>query len=200
MTLPVDAAAAAAFASDARGACWLVDMHFASAPLYVTTYSVPIQANGREYLALGNLSSVGALSESQDASAERVSLGLSIVNPAMIAATLGNVGNYRGRRVALWLQLIGSGYQPVGAPVLRWQGYMDQVAINRRSSTEGKSSGQIEMRCSRAGMARSRRAPSARLTHEQQSARYPDDTGLRYVRGLIEQPALWLSKAFQRQD
>lgn len=195
-----DAAGNAALLSGARGACWLVDLEFGTGPMYLTTYSVPIPANGHTYTALGNLIGVGALTESQDASAERLSLSLSIVNPAMIAATLGNVGNYRSRPVRLWVQLIDGNYQPAGEPRLRWTGYMDRVAITRGTGTGGNSSGSIELQCSRAGMARARKAPSLRLTHEQQQQRFPGDTGLRYVRGLIEKPALWLSKAFQRQD
>ena len=195
-----DAAGDAALLSGARGACWLIDMEFGTGTMHFTSYSVAIPANGHTYTALGNFAGVGNLTESQDATAERMTLSLSIVNPAMIAATLGNVGNYRGRKVRLWLQLVADNYQPAGIPKLRWSGYMDKIAINRRPSKDGKSSGAIEMQCSRAGMARARKAPSLRLTHEQQQQRYPGDSGLRYVRGLIEKPALWLSKAFQRQD
>lgn len=195
-----DSAGTTVVTSGARGACWLVDMEFVAGTTHFTTYNLPITANGNTYSALGHLGSVGTVSESQDASAERMTLSLSIVDTAMIAAAITNPSNYRGRRARLWLQLIDDQFQPAGVPRLRWTGYMDKVAINRKPNKDGKGTGSIEMQCSRAGMARARKAPSLRLTDEQQRARYSGDTGLRYVRGLIEKPALWLSKAFQKQD
>ena len=47
-------------------------------------------------------------------------------------------------------------------------------------------------------MARARNAPGLRLNDAQQQAAYAGDRGLEYVAKLLEQPALWLSKKFQK--
>ena len=114
--------------------------------------------------------------------------------------TLGSVEPYRGKPARLYLQLFDETFQPAGAPVQRWAGTMDRVVVNRTPSDKngGGAHGTLEMQCSRYGMARARNAPGLRLNHAQQQMAYAGDLGLEYVAKLIEQPALWLTKAFQR--
>jgi hypothetical protein len=200
MSLTLDGTATAAAGASARGVAWLVDLHFTGGLQSVTTWGREVPANGRTYTALGTLAEVAAVQESADTTGERLKLSLSIVNSAMFAAAMGDPATYRGRRAQLWLQLFDAGtLQPAGAPVLRWQGYMDKLSIERQPGgpdTNG-SHGRIQLECSRAGLARARRAEGLRHTDAQQQQRYPGDTGLRYVRTLIEKPSLWLSKKFQ---
>lgn len=180
------------------GAAWLVQMNFASGVQRFTTFPLTLPVDGFNWLGFGALTSVGNVTESEEVQADAIVLGLSIVDPALIAASVGNVENYRGRRVDVYLQLLTPEFQPAGPKRRRWSGLMDKVEI-RRATGEEESTGTIEMRCSRAGIGRMRNAQGLRLTHEQQLRRYPSDTGLRYVRTLIEQPALWLSKKFQER-
>ena len=180
------------------GVAWLVELAFASGTLRYTTAPVTITESGNTWLGWGAVASVGAVTESEEVLGDAIALRLSIVDQALIAASLGNVGNYRGRRASLYLQMLGTSFQPVGPKVRRWAGVMDRVEI-KRSADEGGSTGAIEMRCTRVGVARMRNAGGLRLSTEQQQRRYPGDTGLRYVRTLIEQPSLWLSKKFQER-
>jgi len=201
MSLTLDGTASARIAAPVRGVAWLADLEFASGTLYVTTAPLDVVANAHTYLGTGGLLEVSALGESEDANAENITLALTLVDTAMIAATLGNVDNYRGKRARLWLQLYDEQFQPAGAPVQRWAGYMDRVAIERKPppATGGAGTGRIKLECSRAGMARARNATGLRLTDAQQQQRYPGDLGLQYMQSLIEKPALWLSKKFQQQ-
>ncbi len=201
MTIALDATANARIASSVRGVAWLADLEFGTGTIYFTTAPLTLGANGHTYLGLGSLVEVSPLTESEDSNAEQIVLSLSLVNPAMLAATLGDVGNYRGRRVRLWLQLYDEQFQPAGAPVQRWGGYMDRVTTERKPApaTGGAGGGHLRLECSRAGMARARNAAGLRLTDAQQQQRYPGDLGLAYMQTLIEQPALWLSKRFQQQ-
>lgn len=202
MTLSLDSIAQARITASVRGVAWLVELAFTSGTLRVSTFPLDITSGGYTWLGLGNLVDVAAMQESADASAARLTVSLTAVNTAMLAAGLGNVDSYRGKAARLYLQLFDEGFQPVGAAVRRWSGYMDKVQITRqRSPLEqgGESVGRIEMVCSRAGMARARQYQGLRLTDAQQQQRYPGDTGLRYVQTLLEQPSLWLSKAFQQQ-
>lgn len=178
------------------GVAWLVEMSFSGGPLRYTTAPVSLTTGGETWLGLGSLSGVSGVTESEEVQSDAITLSFSIVDPALIAASLGNVEGYRGRAVRLWLQMLSPDFAVVGPPVRRWSGLMDRVEIKRSGGQP--ATGSIEMRCSRSGIARMRNAQGMRLTHEQQLARYPGDTGLRYVRTLIEKPSLWLSKAFQR--
>lgn len=188
------------------GVAWLAEMDFwisgALATQRVTTTPQSMTVGGNTYIGLGALVGVANLNESPDSSAEKITLSLAVANTAMLALALGNVEGYRGRAVRLYLQLFDEAYQPVASPVQRWAGVMDKVNITRKPAmpaASGAGTGSIEMQCSRAGMARARHYQGLRLTHQQQLLRYPGDTGLRYVRTLINKPTPWLSIAFQKQ-
>lgn len=197
MTVFLDANALARINSNVRGAIWLVEMDFGTGTVRYTNAPVNVTSGGNTYNGFNNLVGVSPLNESESNSAERVTFSFSIVNQAMLAATLGSVDNYRGRAIRLFLQLMDEKFVPDGAMVKRWAGYMDKVQVTRQESSEGPSMGKIELLCSRAGMARARMYQGRRLTHTQQQQRYPGDKGLEYLQHVIEQPALWLSKKFQ---
>jgi len=156
---------------------------------------VEISSGVQTYLALGSLVDVANVQESADTAADHLSIRFTVASASMFAAALVDPAIYRGKAANLSLQLFDTGFQPAGAAVLRWRGYMDRMQISRTTGDE--VSGMIDVQCSRAGMARARRAEGLRLTDAQQQSRYPGDTGLRYVRTLLETPSLWLSKRFQ---
>lgn len=198
--LTLDGTASARLANAVRGVAWLVELEFSTGTLRYTTFPQSLVISGNTYTGLGTLATVSAVSESENADAEKITLGFSIVSTTMLGATLGNVESYRGLPAHLWLQLFDDAFQPAGAPVKRWSGTMDRVIVNRTPSNRagGSSIGVLEMQCSRYGMARARNAPGLRLNHAQQQKAYAGDLGLEYVAKLVEQPALWLSKEFQR--
>ena len=184
------------------GVAWLAQLDFVSGTVYITTAPQTLTTGGNTYAGLGSLVSIGSLSESADSSAEKITLSLSVANAAMLALGLGNVEGYRGRAVRLYLQLFDEQFTPVDSPVQRWAGVMDKVTISRRpadAGNPGSSTGSVDMQCSRSGMARARNYQGLRLTHQQHQSRWPGDTGLQYMRTLIEKPAQWLSKRFQEQ-
>lgn len=184
------------------GVCWLVELDFSAGLQRLTTAPLTLTAGGHTWQGLGALSDVEGVSESADGGMEEVQLGLSLVSTAMLAAALGQVEGYRGRRARLYLQLLTDAFQPVGEPVLRWAGFMDRVTVERTPAADdgdGEPSGRLLMSCSRAGLPRSRKVRGLKLTHERQQARFPGDTGLAMVRSLIESPSLWLSKKFQER-
>ena len=83
----------------------------------------------------------------------------------------------------------------------RWSGVMNKIGIRREPAGEEGRAAQanIELLCMRRGMDRARHNQGLRLVDAQQQQRFAGDTGLRYVRTLIEKPSLWLSKRFQEQ-
>ena len=200
MSLTLDGTASARIAAAVRGVAWLVQMDFLPSTVYYTTAPLTFTIGGNTYLGLGNLAEVSAVGESEDTAADQVTLAFTLVNTSLLSATLGNVENYRGRAVRLYLQLFDEAFQPAGAPVLRWAGTMQPAKVTRTPSdpTGGPSVGKVELPCARAGMARARNPMGLRLSHAQQTQRYAGDLGLEYVQTLIEQPSLWLSKKFQQ--
>lgn len=179
---------------------WLVDMQFTTGTIYVTTAAVDIVAGGNTYLGVGKLANVSVLSESEDGSAEEVLLELTATDQAQLAATLGNVENYRGRKVVIWAQVTNANGMPTGTRVRRWSGYMQPVRVKRNTPDNSVTSvGTIEMPCTRAGLARARNYEGRRVTHQQQIARFPGDLGCEYITSLVNNPVTWLSKRFQQR-
>jgi len=195
MSLTLDGTASAAIASTARGVAWLIELQFTSGTLRYTTAPVDISALTYTWIG-GKAVDVGNLSESEDTSAESLVFGF-VVDASVLSLALGNVESYRGKPAGLWLQLFDDKFQPAGAPIKRWAGYMNKVNVKRESNPDGPSTGRIELECTRAGMARSRNVEGLRLSHAQQLAKFAGDNGLQYVQTLVEQPTLWLSKKFQ---
>jgi len=182
------------------GAVYLVELAFSQGTQRLATWPLSVTSGGYTWLGLGTLLGVRNLSESADSGTEKLEVSLSIADTAMLAATLGSVEGYRGKRARVYLQLLTETGQPAGTPVLRWSGYMDKVSTSRKTpegDEEGEVLGEIVLGCSRAGLARARNREGLRLTHAQQQLSHPGDTGLRYVRSLIQNPALWISKRFQ---
>lgn len=184
------------------GAHWLVELDFKVGIQRVTTAPQTLTVAGLTFQGVGALGDVAAVTEGADSGAERLVLSLSVADTALLALALGEVDGYRGRAVRLALVLLDAQFQVVGTPVPRWSGQMERVAITRKPAeveAGGDAGGTIELHCARVGMSRARNYEGLRLTLAQQQQRYPQDTGLRYVRTLVEQPALWLSKRFQEQ-
>jgi len=197
--LTLDSSAQAQIEANVRGVQWLVSLDFAGGLVRYTTNAVDIDSGGNTWSGFGSLVSVEGVRESEDGSPGDVTLGLALTSTAMLAAAIGNVENYRNRAVRMYLQLIGPDFQPVGAAVARWAGYMSKVRIRRSTSKDGSSSGRIEMICTRAGANRSRAATGLRHTHAQHVVRFPGDNGFEYVQTLIDTPAVWLTKRFQQK-
>ncbi|MDT8998346.1 hypothetical protein RQP53_03540 [Paucibacter sp. APW11] len=199
--LALDTAQLALLATRVVGVVWLVELDFTSGQICLTSMNVPLEIGGKTYRAAGDLLAVGELKESLDPSTQPIALRLSVANPAVLASALGNVESYRGKAARLYLQLVDEVHRPVGVPRLRYTGYMQPVKIERDQPGPdgGVVGGSIELPLTSAGLSRARNVEGLRLSDEQQRARFPGDRGLEYLAGLIKQPALWLSTAFQQE-
>jgi len=197
--ITLDATALARIAGTVRGAANLIELDFLSGLQRATNWSQTVVSGGNTYLGLGDIISISPMGESEDTKNDKVTISISIVNSAMLAALIGPATEYRGRAVRLYLQLFDDGFQPAGASVLRWAGKMDKVAVVRkRAGLDGTPTGKIELQCSRSGVARMRNDDGLRLTHAQQLQRFPGDNGLEYLDMLVAKPATWLSTKFQK--
>ena len=190
----------ARIAAHAKGVALLLDMNFLSGMQRLTNAPINVPVGANTYTALSGMLNVSQMKESESSNAERITISLTVANAAWFAFAMGNVNEYRGRRITIYLQLFDEAFMPAGAPVKRWAGYMDKISISRKSGgLAGKNGGAIELTCYRAGMARVRSASAERLSHAQQLKRSPGDNGLEYVQTLIDKPVTWLTKRFQEQ-
>lgn len=202
----------AALQSRAVAEAWLVSLHFEAGPIRLTTWETDLQTVGSTdplddgsieaalipWTALGSTLGIGQVKSSEDAGPDAVTLSLPLQS-GMLAATLGSVESYRGRRARIWLQIIDAEtLQPIGAPVRMYTGEMQPVKVDRSGGSAGPVTGRIEMQLTRAGMSSIRRQDGLRLTHEQHRLRYPGDMGLQYLGDLVRSDTTWLSVAFQR--
>jgi hypothetical protein len=197
--ITLDANALAATTASVRGAAFLVTLDFLSGLQRYTTWPQNLIVSANTYIGLGGLGNIAPLHDSEDTKTDKLTLSLSIVNSAMIAAAVGAASEYRGRAVTISLQLIDTTFQPTGAAALRWAGVMDKVRITRNSTKlqDGSNGGSIDLECTRSGMGRVRNSEGLRLTLAQRQLLFPGDLGCEYVSQLLEKPQVWLSKKFQ---
>jgi hypothetical protein len=156
MSLDVGAEAGLQLTKDWVGLAWLVEMDFSTGVQRFTNAPVNIDVGSNTYLGFGTLSSISPVKESENVTGEKMTLGFTVVNQAMLALAIGNVAVYRGRSVRLYLQVLDDSFARKGDPVPRWFGYMDKIKISRKrpANIGDKVYGTIEMECTRAGMAR----------------------------------------------
>lgn len=201
----VDSTALDILYSPAYAEAYLVDLYFAAGTYRLTTWAVDLLRPSPEgppetYTALGSQLGISQITASEDAGPGQVTLSIPLA-PGMLAATLGNVESYRGRRARIRYQVIHPDtLQPVGAPIPLYVGEMQPVKVPRTSPAGlgGPVGGRIEMQLTRAGTSNARRQDGARLTDAQQQQRHPGDRGLEYVQALVRGETPWLTVAFQR--
>lgn len=202
MSVTMDTDATAQAQRQVSALQWLIEADFTVGTQRWSTWPIdtpPI--DGYVYRGVGDVLSVSVIGESEDASAQKVTITLNVVNQTLLTAVMADPAGYRDKPIRLYGQWFGSNFQPVGAKVHRWTGRMDKVAVQREKSpvSGGASSGKVELHCTRAGMARARTYQGLRLTSAQHKTRFVGDLGLDRMQALIEQPVPWLSVAFQRQ-
>ena len=192
MTITTNAGFDTATALPAVGVLELVELDFAAATLYLTTWPVDLTISGQVYTGVGAVGSIGQIRESEDGSTQRLDIVLSQVNSSNLSLALGNVSNYQGRGARVKLALTDSNLVIQGSPVLRFSGFMDKVSIKRNGDA-----GEITLECATGGYDVRRNPAGLRMNDIQHQSRQPGELGFQYVQTLISNPQLWLSKRFQ---
>lgn len=182
-------------ASTAAGVAYLVQLDFSFGTVRWTSWGHNVDWAGHTWQGLGSLLAVGQAQASEALQFPPMELTMNLTNPAHLALAMGEVHTYRGKPVAIWVQVLDDELRALGDPRPFWAGLMDQVLLKTGDGADDK--GQVAMRCEQPGRD-GRAAQSLRLNHAQQQARHPGDTGLSRVEQLTGQPAVWLSKRFQR--
>jgi hypothetical protein len=172
---------------------YFVEFAFKTATQRLSTLNIPVTWGGYGWAGLGTLGNISAIEESDSIEPKGLTFTLNAADPSWLALSIGNVGEYRGRLVKLYMCPLDEGFQLIDTPEICWRGYMDMMS----TGVEKDGSGGITLKCETAAYGLKRR-PALRLNAAQQKQRQPGDTGFNYLQDLIANPQTWLSKKFQQ--
>lgn len=151
-----------------------------------TPYTLSFDADNdtvdEDFLGVGNLGNISEVSEGADTRARSITLTLSGIDPALISVTLNE--HYQGRSCKVWTGLLDDNHKLIADPILVFWGRMDTMDVDIGETATITVA--VESR-----LADWDRPRSARLTNEEQQARYPGDRGLEFVQQVADQEIRW---------
>jgi len=158
-----------------------VELMFASGPSRANSTPTDITIDGNLYRGVGELGRIGPAKESTEVQADKITVGLTGIDPALISIALAD--HYQGRRGTIYHGLLDEDHQVVGSYVL-FRGRMDVMPIEM-----GKTA-TIDVAIS-SRLADWSRPRGARYTDEEQQRRHPGDLGLQFVSATVERELNW---------
>lgn len=170
---------------------YFLELQFSGGTSRLTNFNQTYTWGGYDWSGLGQVLSLGAVSEGESAEARPITVSITAAQAEWLAVAIGPVEEYRGRTAKLYMAPLDDGYKIIGTPVLAWRGTMDAVTIG----IDGNEGG-VEIKCETSANAL-RRRPVIRMNPAQHKRIYPTETGFDYLTSLIANPQLWLSKRFQ---
>lgn len=173
----------------------LAEMQFTTGTMRLSTWEGSLQALGHEWAYLPGVMGISGVQQAENIEYPAIDLTLALPDPSILALAVGSEKTYRGRLFRLYMAIMDDEFRLVDDPQPLYVGVMDQVQMSTGDGAEDK--GALTMRCEQPGKD-SRNAMSQRLTNQQQSKRYPGDTGLSRMAELAGGPQTWLTKKFQQ--
>jgi hypothetical protein len=173
-------------------AVYFVQLEFASSTQYLCTANITLTWGGHDWLGFGTVGGISPIEESEGVESRALTFTLNVAQQSVLALAVGSVEEYRGRVAKMYFCPLDESFQLVGTPQLCWRGIMDLMAIG----VDGEE-GKITLKCETSAYSL-KKQPNLRLNAAQHKKRYPNDTGFDYLNDLIANPAVWLTKAFQR--
>ncbi|WEE76612.1 hypothetical protein LZ683_21065 [Comamonas testosteroni] len=173
----------------------LAEMQFTTGTMRLSTWEGSLQALGHDWAYLPGVMGISGVQQAENIEYPAIDLTLALPDPSILALAVGSEKTYRGRLFRLYMAIMDDEFRLVDDPQPLYVGVMDQVQMSTGDGAEDK--GALTMRCEQPGKD-SRNAMSQRLTNQQQSKRYPGDTGLSRMAELAGGPQTWLTKKFQQ--
>lgn len=173
----------------------LAEMQFTTGAMRLSTWEGSLQALGHDWAYLPGVMGISGVQQAENIEYPAIDLTLALPDPSILALAVGSEKTYRGRLFRLYMAIMDDEFRLVDDPQPLYVGVMDQVQMSTGDGAEDK--GALTMRCEQPGKD-SRNAMSQRLTNQQQSKRYPGDTGLSRMAELAGGPQTWLTKKFQQ--
>ena len=166
-----------------------VELDFASAPVRLTSATVPLVIGGETYLAVGQLGEIAAAEESTELKAGQITLALSGVPNDAIAASVTEP--YQGRRCTCYEAVLDPETgELLDDPVIFFRGRISQMNVELGQTARVQLV--VENRLSGWDRPRLRR-----WTDEDQQRAHPGDRALEFVSATAEQEIVWPSRSFR---
>ena len=159
-----------------------VKLAFDSDPVLAWTGNGTITINSEEYIGVGTLMAIDAVSETASVQAKGVQVQLSGVPNDLISAALNE--SYQGRDAIVYFGAL-SGGAVVTSPYVAFKGFIDTMIISE-SAELATITLAAESRLIALEVAKVRR-----FTSEDQKIDFPDDKGFDFVAGLQDKEIVW---------
>lgn len=187
MTRPMSAAMEAALQADIIRYCFLVEIGFVSATVYLTSLDRDISYGGHTYLGNGWLRPINRVTESADVRANGFSIGLGGLSSGVMSLVLTDTS--QSKEAVVNLGLLNSSDALIADPFPLARAYFDTTEI--RDSGDYAS---VVMNFE-TDLIRRSRANEFRYTYECQLALFPGDTGFRYAGTIEDWTGFWGKQA-----
>ncbi len=166
----------------------LAEFRFTAGTKRVWNGDTVLEAGGREWLPMHGAGGIDGLSAQSGTAAEAVTFTVSgLPNDAagLLAEALAGTDDAVQQLVTVYLQLFSDDWQPAGAPIGIWWGFMQPPKVSR-SEMQGDEGGvqSVEMTAENAFFNRSR-PPFGRYTDRDQQQRSPGDRFLQFTSSLL---------------
>lgn len=166
----------------------LVEMQFASETKYVWNGDFEFVSGGRTWAPMYGTGSIDGIGISSGSESESVTIGVSGLPDQAIdilAKALEENDEVDQQSVRIYLQFFDGGWQPVGAPLGLWWGFMQPPEVTR-TAMEGTAGAvqSISITAENAFFNRSR-PPAGRYTDRDQQARSPGDKFCQFTPSLL---------------
>lgn len=182
MARDLTTAAADALAAPQVRLLVFVEMDFPSGFLRVNNSVITIAWNGYDWLGVGHLGAVDAVSEGVGLEARGLSFRISGVPPENIAIALGQ--QYQGRDCKLWAAPLTEEHAVIADPVLVFHGRLDVMTVELGATATITVSAESRL-------ADWDRPRVRRYNHEDQQIDYPGDKGFEFVPQMAEKELRW---------
>lgn len=161
----------------------LIDMMFTTSPLYVWNGSGTLVHSSNNYIGVGDLIGIGAISEKTDLTATGVTVTLAGIKQSLLTIALAEP--YQNREVTIYLGAINDSGDLVASPVVMFEGRMDVMNIQDDGSTAT-----ITVQCE-SKLIQLDRVFVRRYTAEDQKIDHPGDTALNFMAKIQEISIPW---------
>ena len=161
----------------------LIDLMFTSGPLYIWNGNGTLVHSSTDYLGVGDLISIGSISEKTDLTATGVSITLAGIKQSLLTIALAEP--YQNRPVTIRLGAINESGDLVSSPVVMFEGKMDVMTIQ-----DDGAIATITVQCE-SKLIQLDRAFVRRYTAEDQKIDFPNDTGLDFMAKIQGIPIPW---------
>lgn len=178
--------AAAALAGRTVRVATLVRLEFTSQTIRVWTGFGPLVAGGQSWSGLAEFGTVSGLEVPLGGTAPVTTLGLSGVDPDLVAKARAASGEVKGRPATIFLQFFDDAWQVLDAPYAVLSGVMDVMSIAAPDPATRSIEVTVEWLLTRRVI-----PPFGMLSDRDQKGRFPNDRGLEQMIAMQNKTTQW---------